>query len=100
MTLHGTTLAAILVMAVLTYATRLAGYALVRRLPLSPRSRRALDAVPGAVLVALVAPATLAHGLADALAGAITVVAALRLPVLAVVLVGVLAAGLLRAVLG
>jgi uncharacterized membrane protein len=38
--------------------------------------------------------------LADALAGAITVVAALRLPVLAVVLVSVLAAGLLRAVLG
>jgi uncharacterized membrane protein len=55
-TLDGTTLAAIVVMAVLTYATRLACYALVRRLPLSPRGRRALDAVPGAVLVALVAP--------------------------------------------
>ena len=52
------------------------------------------------MLVALVAPAILAHGLADALAGAITVLAALRLPVLAVVVVGVLAAGLLRTVLG
>lgn len=100
MTLDAATLMAILAMAVLTYATRVAGYALVRRLPLSPRTRRALDAVPGAVLVALVAPAILAHGPADALAGAITVLAALRLPVLAVVVIGVLAAGLLRALPG
>ena len=100
MTLDSSTVAAILVMTVLTYATRLAGYALVRRLPLSPRSRRALDAVPGAVLVALVAPAILAHGLADALAGAITVLAALRLPVLAVVVIGVASAALLRMLVG
>ncbi len=100
MTLDATTFAAILVMAVLTYATRIAGYALIRRLPLSARMRQALDAVPGAVLVALVAPAILAHGLAEALAGAVTILAALRLPLLAVVVIGVLATGLLRAVLG
>jgi uncharacterized membrane protein len=50
--------------------------------------------------VALVAPTILAHGLADALAGLLTVLAALRLPLAAVVAVGVLAAGLLRGVLG
>ena len=68
--------------------------------PLAAQPSGAGRGVPGAVLVALVAPAILAHGLADALAGAITALAALRLPVLAVVVVGVLSAGLLRTVLG
>ncbi len=100
MSIDGPTILAILVMALLTYATRVAGFALIRRVPLSPSTRQALDTVPGAVLVALVAPAILAHGLADALAGLVTVLAALRLPLAAVVAIGVLAAGLLRATLG
>lgn len=94
------TLAAILAMAAVTYATRVAGFALVRRLELTGRAQLALEAVPGAVLVALVAPAMLASGPADALAGAVTVLAAWRLPVLAVVVVGVVSAGVLRSVLG
>jgi uncharacterized membrane protein len=94
------TLAAILAMAAVTYATRLAGFALVRRLRLTGRARQALEATPGAVLVALIAPAILTRGPADALAGLITILAALRLPVLAVVVVGVVSAGVLRAVLG
>jgi uncharacterized membrane protein len=98
--LDAPTLLAILAMAAVTYATRVAGFVLVRRLALTGRARLALEAVPGAVLVALVAPAILTRGPADALAGALTVLAALRLPVLAVVAVGVLSAGVLRAVLG
>jgi branched chain amino acid efflux pump len=94
------TLTAILAMAAVTYATRVAGFALVRRLELTGRAQLALEAVPGAVLVALVAPAMLAHGPADALAGAGTVLAAWRLPVLWVVVVGVVSAGVLRGLLG
>ena len=94
------TLAAILAMAAVTYATRVAGFALVRRLELTGRAQLALEAVPGAVLVALVAPTMLAHGPADALAGAVTVLAAWRLPVLAVVVVGVVSAGVLRSAFG
>ena len=94
------TLTAILAMAAVTYATRVAGFALVRRLELTGRAQLALEAVPGAVLVALVAPAILASGPADALAGLVTVLAALSLPVLGVVAVGVVSAGVLRAVLG
>jgi uncharacterized membrane protein len=94
------TVAAIFAMAVVTYATRVAGFALVRRLELTGRARLALEAVPGAVLVALVAPAVLTSGPADAMAGLLTVLAALRLPVLGVVAVGVVSAGVLRAVLG
>ena len=100
MSLDPTTLAAILAMAAVTYATRAGGFALVRRLELTGRAKLALEAVPGAVLVALVAPAVLTSGLADALAGLLTVLAALRLPVLGVVAVGVVSAGVFRAVLG
>ncbi len=100
MRLDPTTLAAILAMAAVTYATRVAGFAVVRRLALTGRAQLALEAVPGAVLVALVAPAVLTAGPADALAGAVTVLAAWRLPVLGVVVVGVVSAGVLRGVLG
>ncbi len=100
MSLDLPTLAAILAMAAVTYATRVAGFALVRRLELTGRARLALEAVPGAVLVALVAPVVLTSGVADALAGGLTVLAALRLPVLAVVVVGVVSAGVLRQHLG
>jgi uncharacterized membrane protein len=94
------TLTAILVMAAITYLTRIVGYALIRQLRVEGRLRAALEAVPGAVLVALVAPAILAHGLAEALAGVVTIVAATRLPVLAVVAIGVAGAALFRHLLG
>ena len=100
MNLDAATLAAILAMAAVTYATRLAGFALVRRLDLRGRARLALEAVPGAVLMALIAPAVLSGRPADALAGVATVLAALRLPLLAVVAIGVFSAAVFRAVLG
>ena len=100
MSLDTITLAAILALAAVTYATRVTGFALVRQMELTGRAKLALEAVPGAVLVALVAPAVLTSGLADALAGLLTVLAALRLPVLGVVAVGVVSAGVFRAVLG
>ncbi len=100
MSLDLPTLAAILAMAAVTYATRVTGFALVRQMELTGRAKLALEAVPGAVLVALVAPAVLTSGPADALAGALTILAAWRLPVLAVVVVGVVSAGVLRAALG
>lgn len=53
---------AIVAMALVTYATRASGPALVRRLPRSARMDGALGAVPGAVLMAIVAPAVVAAG--------------------------------------
>ena len=100
MSVDPTTLVAILAMAAVTYATRVVGFALVRRLALTGRAQLALEAVPGAVLVALVAPAVLTSGPADALAGVVTVLAVWRLPVLGVVVVGVVSAGVLRGLFG
>ena len=90
-------LLAILGMAIVTYATRVAGLALAGRLNLTPRAQAAFDAIPPAVLVAVIAPSALATGWPETGAALIAAVAATRLPLLAVVGVGILAVVGLRA---
>ena len=93
------TLAAILAMAAVTYATRIAGLFVADRLVLTGRAKAAFDAIPPAVLVAVIAPTALTTGWAEAIAAAITAVAAFRLPLLGTVAVGVIAVVVLRNVL-
>lgn len=65
-----------------TYATRIAGHLVLSRFDrLDPRMEAALDAVPAAVMTAIVAPLALTAGLAEALAAGATVIASLRLPI-------------------
>lgn len=90
------TLAAILAMAAITYATRIAGLALVDRLSLSRRAQAAFDAIPPAVLIAVIAPSMLATGWPETVASAVTILAATRLPLLGVIAVGVGVIVLLR----
>ena len=97
MTLDPQTLLAILGMALATYATRLAGLALAGRLQLSPRAQAAFDAIPPAVLVAVIAPRALATGWPETAAALLAALAATRLPLLGVVAVGVAAVVALRA---
>jgi uncharacterized membrane protein len=92
-------LAAIAGMAIVTYLTRLGGWLVIRRLALSGRARAGLEAVPGAVLAAVITPAVLTTGPAETIAAALTVLAALRLPQLAAVVIGVGSAVVLRAVM-
>ncbi|KPF65998.1 hypothetical protein IP69_16140 [Bosea sp. AAP35] len=99
MTLDPHSLLAILGMAIATYATRIAGLALVGRLSLSPRAQAAFDAIPPAVLVAVIAPSALATGWPDTGAALLAALAATRLPLLGVVAVGVAAVVGLRALL-
>ncbi len=91
MTLDPQTLLAILGMAIATYATRIAGLALAGRLDLSPRAQAAFDAIPPAVLVAVIAPSALATGWPETAAALLAALAATRLPLLGVVAVGVAA---------
>ena len=100
MTLEGGALAAILAMAIVTYATRIAGLFLVDRLALSGRAQAAFEAIPPAVLTAVIAPTVLAAGPAETLAALAAALAAARLPLIATVVIGVVAVVLLRAVLG
>ncbi len=99
MTVDPTTLAAILAMAAVTYLTRIAGLFVADRLVLTGRAKAAFDAIPPAVLVAVIAPTALTTGWAETVAAAITMVAATRLPLLATVAVGVVSVVLLRLVL-
>ena len=87
----------ILAMALITYATRIAGLLLANRLALRGRAKAAFDAIPPAVLIAVIAPTALATGWPETAAAAITMVAALRLPLLATIAVGVVAVVVLRA---
>ena len=87
--------AAILAMGALTYFTRILGFLIADRLPKSGPVRVALDALPPAVLVAVVAP-ILMSGPIEAISGLVVLVLALRLPLIATVATGVAVTALLR----
>jgi uncharacterized membrane protein len=72
------TLVAIAGMAVVTYATRAGGLWLIGRVTLSPRIEAGLTYVPGAVLIAIVAPALLDAGPRGVVAGLVTATVAWR----------------------
>lgn len=85
-------------MALAVYLTRAGGYWLIGRVPMGPRLRRMLDALPGAIIAATVAP-LLAHGGISALVAAIAALAAMIAVRndFAAVAAGVVAAALVRA---
>jgi uncharacterized membrane protein len=98
MTAGWASFALIAALGLVTYATRIGGDLVLSRFRrLNPRLEAALDAVPAAVMTALVAPMALVTGPAETLAAAITVAAALRLPMLAALALGVAAVAGLRA---
>ena len=90
------TLLAIIGMTLATYLTRAAGLWLVQRLSVTGRLGGALEAVPPAVLMAVIAPTVFATGPAESVAALVTIMAAWRLPMLATIVIGVCAAALLR----
>lgn len=93
---YGTVLA-ILAMAAVTYAMRVGGFWLMGRVALTPRLRRILGALPGAVVIATVVPIIAREGptAAIAIAAAGVVMVVLRNDFLAV-LVGMATAALAR----
>ena len=94
------TLIAILGMALVTYATRAGGFWLMGLVTPSPRIEAWLKQIPGAVLVAIIAPTVLASSLAETLAALATVLVAMRTKnVLIAMVVGVAAVWLLRLIL-
>ncbi|MHA7774358.1 AzlD family protein [Roseibium sp. M-1] len=53
---------AILGMAAVTYALRAGGYWVMGRMPITPRVRRGLEALPGAIIVSTILPIVLKGG--------------------------------------
>ena len=93
------TFLAIMAMAVATAATRLAGPSLARRLPRTGPVTAAIEAAPGAILIAIVAPIIVAAGPAGAVAAAVTVLVARNAPTLVAIVCGTATVALLRAAL-
>ena len=98
--IHTLSLLTILAMAAVTYFTRIAGYLALRNRTLGPRAEAVMAAAPGCVLIAVIAPYFVSTAPADLLALAITIVAAMRLPMLATVVIAIISTGLLRHLLG
>ena len=89
-TVHFTTLIAIIGMGLATFSSRLSGLLLMRGVVVKGRFKAALDAVPPAVLMAVITPTVFMTGASETLAAVATAVAAfVRLPLLAVIFVGV-----------
>ncbi|WP_274585509.1 AzlD family protein [Neisseria leonii] len=89
-------LVTIVLMALTTYLTRAIPYLLLGRRQWGPRMLRVLEAVPGCVLVSVIAPVLVSGKPADMLAAGVTVLAALRFPLLPTVLIAVASAALFR----
>jgi uncharacterized membrane protein len=94
------TLSTIVLMALVTYLTRIGGYLVLGNRELSPRTMTVLDTAPGCVLIAVIAPLFVSGRTADLIALSLTMVAATRLPLLPTVLIGVASAGIARSMLG
>lgn len=100
MTVDPNTLLAIVAMAIATIATRIGGLVLIRFVTIGETQRRALEAIPPAVLMAVIAPTALVTGPAETIATVATALVAMRLPLLAAVAAGVITVAILRMALG
>ncbi len=87
-------------MAVATYLTRISGYLLLRNRRLGRRAASVMQAAPGCVLIAVIAPWFVSPRPADLAALAVTVLAATRLPMLATVAIAMAATVAFRHLLG
>ncbi|WP_457582751.1 AzlD family protein [Ensifer canadensis] len=100
MTVDPSTILAIFAMAIATIATRLGGLVLIRFVTIGETQKRALEAIPPAVLMAVIAPTALVTGPAETIAAVVTSLVAMRLPLLAAVAAGVVTVAILRMALG
>jgi uncharacterized membrane protein len=100
MSLNANTLAIILVMTLAAAVCRLAGYSLMRFVPLTPRVDAGLRALPLAVMIGIIGPPVLRGGLPEVLGLTATVLAArLGLNDLVALIAGVGTVAALRAVM-
>ena len=93
--------AAVLGMAVVTYATRISGLLLLSGVEVKGRWKAALDAVPVSVMMAVITPMILMTGKAESLSAVIVAIAAyFRAPLVLNILLGMASVVLLRHLLG
>ena len=86
----------IILMAFSTYLTRIVGFLILRNRKLSPTTEKVMEAVPGCVLISVIAPVILSGNLADTLAVIITFFAMMKFSLFPTVVISIAATGLLR----
>ncbi|KTT67253.1 membrane protein [Pseudomonas oryzihabitans] len=94
-----TTLVTILGMAVVTYLTRIMGFLLLRKRANGPPLTQVLEAAPGCVLIAVIAPKFVSGQPSDLIALGLTVVAITRYSVFLVVVFAIVVTAALRTAL-
>ncbi|MDK1385392.1 AzlD family protein [Sinorhizobium sp. 8-89] len=92
-------LTTILLMALVTYLTRIGGYVFLRNRTLSPKLSTVLESAPGCVLITIIAPDFVTGHPADLMALGVTMAAATRLSILPTVVIAIASAGLLRSMI-
>lgn len=98
--MHAETVLVILGMGLITYLTRAGGVWMMHRIQPSPFLEAWMRHLPGAVLVAIAAPAALTQGPADALAALAAAGVAIRTrSMMLTIIVGIVAVMLLRRIL-
>ncbi|WP_150539362.1 AzlD family protein [Actinobacillus vicugnae] len=86
----------ILLMAFSTYLTRAIGFVVLRNRKLSRTTEKVMEAVPGCVLISVIAPVIMSGDLANTLAVVITCLAMLKFSLFPTVIISIIATGLLR----
>lgn len=100
MTMDPYNLTLILLVTLATFAMRAVGAVVMARAELGPVSAAAFEAMPVAVLTAVIAPAVLTQGLPEAIAGTIAVLVGLRAPMAVVIVVAMATVVAMRHLLG
>lgn len=91
----------IVALAVVTYATRFGGHVILARFgALHPRVEAGLDAVPGAVIAALVAPSVFSQGIAGVVAAGAAIVLSFRFSMIWSIMIALAVLVAARAILG
>lgn len=91
-----TVLLTILAMAIVTYSTRVTGYLLLYNRKLSPRLAKVLEAIPGCVLIAVIAPSFATTHIANLLSLLITLLLVCRYSLLPTVILSIAVTAVLR----
>lgn len=86
----------IVALAICTYLTRIVGYLVFADREISAKTMQVMQAIPGCVLIAVIAPVIMSGNLANMVAVAVTCVAMLRFSLLPTVMIAIVVTGILR----
>lgn len=86
----------IALMAITTYLTRAAGYWVLKNRQLSQRTLKVMEAIPGCVLISVIAPVLVSGKVSDAIAVGVTILAMLRFSLFPTVMLAIIASGVAR----